>query len=239
MRRRPESYYYEPVRKFLELKMGCVTESVLKNGGALRFTGRGWGRQIIDVYGIKGVKGNAARHLEGVAVEVKPSRSRTSLRNLLQASQYARLAHRCYLAQPREFDARTMAEAAALGIGLLRITSTKIIAVSHSRPFIPDPDIFEVFLYKSLRIVRCSICACHVFRYRKAEQNINARGHWVLDQFSPSTRNNKFNKKMYVCRKCEEIVSGISEDKALAQSVKRIRNEIRTLRSTIRKIQNH
>lgn len=214
--------------------MGCVTESVKKNGSTLIFTGRGWGRQIVDVYGVRGTTGSHSRNLEGVAVEVKPSRSKTSLRNLFQASQYARLAHRCYLAQPREFDARTVAEATTLGLGLLRITERKIILVTPSKRFEPDREAFEIFLSK-LRIVRCAVCDCHILRYKKRNPHINAKGHWVVDQFSPLASGQGANKKMYLCPKCERIISGVAQVGSLRGSIRKLEKRMNSVERSKRK----
>ncbi len=119
-RKRPlERTYYEPVRQFLRKEMGCVVESYNKDGSPRRFVGRGLSGLIIDVFGVRGVKETGSWTVEGLAVEVKRSTSRTSLRHLVQAGQYGRLAHRCYLAQPRKFDKKAIMEASRLGIGLL------------------------------------------------------------------------------------------------------------------------
>jgi len=124
--RRTESSDYKPVRRFLESERWRVTESVKRGGSIRRFVGRGYAGLIVDVSGVRETKGNYSRSLEGIAVEVKRSRTRTSLRNLVQASQYGRLAHRCYLAQPRRFDLKTINEASRLGVGLMEIRQPRI-----------------------------------------------------------------------------------------------------------------
>jgi hypothetical protein len=226
-KRRSEKSYYEPVRQFLESEMGCITESIKRSGKTRKFIGRGFGGLIIDVFGLRGTKERDSRNLEGIAVEVKRSRSRTSLRNLVQASQYGRLAHRCYLAQPRRFDKRTVIEASRIGIGLMEISGGGIRVRTESRAFNPDTETFEVFLNRSLEIVRCSLCGCHLCRYKKGEPHINAKGHFVLDEFSPNSQQGKLNKKMYLCSKCDEIVAGIAGGNSLRKSVNKLERKMR------------
>ncbi len=211
--------------------MECVTASVRRDGKRRRFIGRGLAGLIVDVFGLRGTKGSYSRALEGIAIEVKRSRNHTSLRNLVQASQYGRLAHRCYLAQPRRFDARTINEASRLGVGLMEIRGTTIKVRTESRSFTPDPETFDVFLQRSLDIVRCSLCGCHVCRYGEDKPRINANGHWVLDEFSPKPYKGKFNKKMYLCGKCETIVAGVTEVNSLQKSVSKLERRVNRLQA--------
>jgi hypothetical protein len=207
----PERTYYRPIKRYLEKEMGCVVGSYNRAGDPLDFICRGLGRLIIDVYGLRGFKDTHSRMIEGVAVEVKRSKSRTSLRHLVQASQYSRLAHRCYLAQPRDFDPKTRTEASRLGVGLLRIHGRRVTCEAESRPFTPDPQLFSLFLHSSLRVERCSLCDCYRFRYRsRAEAGPSPRGidgHWTEDHIAP--RRGKYNKKMFLCENCEGLISEI------------------------------
>jgi hypothetical protein len=228
---RSERSCYEPVRKFLESEMECVTQSVRRDGSIRRFVGRGLRGLIVDVFGVRGPKGNYSRTLEGIAVEVKRSRTRTSLRSLVQASQYGRLAHRCYLAQPRRFDSKTIDEASRHGIGLLGIRPGRIKVRTESKSFTPDPETFDVFLCRSLDVVRRSLCGCHVCRYRRDEPHINAGGHWVRDEFSPNPYEGPDNKKMYLCARCEAILTGVAAVNSLRRSVIRLERRVRRLRA--------
>lgn len=172
--------------------MGCVVESYRRDGTIRPFINRGLDRLIVDVYGVRGFNATSSRSLEGIAVEVKRSRSHTSLRHVVQASQYGKLAHRCYLAQPRDFDGKTKSEASKLGVGLLRIRGSKVEAIAESAPFTPDDDVFLLFLHRSLEIVRCSLCYCYRFRYRNKSNSYRPdggiRGHWVGDHILAGLR---------------------------------------------------
>jgi hypothetical protein len=237
MRRRklPEKSYYEPVREFLRKRMGCVVESFNRDGSTRKFVGRGLGGLIVDVFGVRGSKETGSRALEGIAVEVKRSSSRTSLRHLVQAHQYSRLAHRCYLAQPRKFDQKARVEASRIGIGLLQISrrGKTVKAVSESRRFAPDPETFELFLHKSLRIVRCALCSCYLFRYRPGVRGVALDGHWVRDQLTPLQQWGMFNKKMYVCPKCEEVLRDISGSGRWQKQMEDLEKKVSRLRARL------
>jgi hypothetical protein len=235
-KRRPESHYYEPVRAFLRSKMGCVVESYNVDGKVRKFVERGLGGLIVDVYGLRGVEETGSRAVDGIAVEVKRSRSRTSLRNLVQTSQYARLAHRCYLAQPRSFSRKTIDEASRFGVGLLEITRSGIKIRAESRRFSPDPETFYMFLHKSLRIVRCAICSCYLFRYKSTSAGVAIDGHWVRDQIAPVKPGKWFNKKVYLCKKCEEVVGDVAGHTTLRERVDRIEKRLRVLQSRLARL---
>lgn len=228
-RRRPEKSYYEPVRAFLRSKMGCVVESYNKDGSIRKFIGRGLGGLIVDVFGVRGVKETGSRALEGVAVEVKRSSKRTSLRNLVQTSQYSRLAHRCYLAQPRRFDQKTKVEASRFGVGLLQINKTGIKVITESRRFSPDPETFELFIHKSLRIVRCALCSCYLLRYKSGSAGVAIDGHLVGDQIAPIGKGKRFNKKMFLCKKCEDVLSEVTGSVKLRRSIDLLERRVANL----------
>lgn len=235
-RKRPlERAYYEPVRQFLRREMSCVVESYNRDGSPRRFIGRGLSGLIVDVFGVRGVKETSSRTLEGLAVEVKRSTSRTSLRHIVQAGQYSRLAHRCYLAQPRRFDRKAVMEASRLGIGLLQIKKSRVKVVSESRQFTPDPDTFQIFLHKSLRIVRCSLCGCHLFRYGPRGPGVVVNGHWVRDELSPPHGGGEFNKKMYICRKCEALIAEIAGFEQTGRPIDKLTNRVGRIERRLRK----
>src|SRR6185437_6324827 len=163
-----EKEYYPVVQRFLEGHMNCVVSAIQRNGHSEPLVCRGLNRLIVDVYGVRGFDSRHSRRVEGIAVEVKPKERRTSLRDIVQARQYSALAHRCYLAQPRDFDTVTIQEASKQGVGLLKIRGDKVQVVAESAPFFPDPDTFNLFLHRSLDIVRCAVCGCYRFRYSKS-----------------------------------------------------------------------
>jgi hypothetical protein len=239
-RKLPEKSYYEPVRQFLSRRMGCVVESFNRDGTARKFVGRGLGGLIVDVFGVRGAKETGSRALEGIAVEVKRSSSRTSLRNLVQAHQYSQLAHRCYLAQPRKFDQKTKVEASRLGVGLLQIgrNGRAVKAVSESRRFAPDAEKFELFLHKSLRIVRCALCSCYLFRYKPGVRGVAVDGHWVRDQLTPLPAGGIFNKKMYLCSKCEDVLREIAGSNKWKRSVEHLERQVERLRARLKRRSN-
>lgn len=216
--------------------MGCVVESYQRDGKVRRFVERGLEGLIVDVYGVRGVGETGSRSVDGIAVEVKRSRKRTSLRNLVQTSQYARLAHRCYLAQPRSFSRKTINEASRFGVGLLEITKNGIKIRAESRTFSPDPETFYMFLHKSLRIVRCAICSCYVFRYKSASAGVAIDGHWVRDQIAPVKPGKLFNKKMYFCKKCEEVVSDVAGHTTLRHRVDHIEKRLLALQARLARL---
>jgi len=228
MLRRLEKFYYEPVRRFLRTKMDCTVESVRQNGSTRPFVSKGVGGLIVDVYGLRGFPGLASRSLEGIAVEVKRSKRRTSLRSLVQAAQYGRLAHRCYLAQPRKFDAKTQVEASRFGVGLIQMNTRGMKIVAESRLFQPDPETFEAFLYR-LDIVKCAICACHLFRYMRSTGDIHVNGHWVTDEFSSYSGRRQSNKKMYLCQKCRLVLSGVTDERGLRKSIEKLSRRLQRL----------
>jgi len=234
-KRRPEKHFYEPVRTFLRTKMGCVVESHSKDGTLRKFVGRGLGGLIVDVFGLRGVKDKDSRAIEGIAVEVKRTAKRTSLRSIAQASQYGRLAHRCYLAQPREYDHKNLLEASRFGVGLLQITSKGIKIITESKRFKPEPDTFDMFLNKSLRIVRCAICSCYLFRYKPLLRGVAICGHWVLDQIAPINRSDDFNKKVYMCGKCEEVLSSVAGFVKLRQAIHRLEKRTHALEKKLKR----
>lgn len=232
--KRLEKSYYEPIRKFLESEMNCITATTNKNGTPRRFICLGLSGLIVDVYGLGGVKERNSRSIEGVAVEVKRSRRRVSLRSIVQAGQYSRLAHRCYLAQPREFSRKDKIEASRLGVGLLQIKGKQILVISESRPFSPELETFELFLHKSLLFVRCRLCACHVqkFKSRNSTRDLPT-GHLVEDHVSPLVRGALRNKRMYLCNECQQIVKGIACTRRLEESVRRLEKQIKALKSAV------
>lgn len=235
-RKRPlEKTYYEPVRQFLRREKECVVESYNRDGSPRRFIGKGLGGLIVDVFGVQGVKETGSRTLEGLAVEVKRSTSRTSLRHLVQAGQYGRLAHRCYLAQPRRFDQKAIMEASRFGIGLLQIKKSRVKVVSESRRFTPDPDIFQMFLHKSLRIVRCTLCSCHLFRYGPHGPGVVVNGHWVDDKLSPPRPKGKLNKKMYICPKCETLIAEIGGSAQFKKPIERLSKRVSHLERKLKR----
>jgi hypothetical protein len=237
-RRLPEKSYYEPVRQFLKKSMGCTIESFNRDGTTRRFVGRGLRGLILDVFGVRGSKEAGSRALEGIAVEVKRNSRRTSLRHLVQAQQYSRLAHRCYLAQPRRFDQKTKLEASRIGIGLLEIhkNGKAVRVVSESRRFAPDSEAFELFLHKSLRIVRCALCSCYLFRYSRGKRGVAIDGHWVADQFTPLQQGAEFNKKMYICPKCVEVIRDISGVGHQQRQVQDLQKQVSKLRAQLTRL---
>jgi len=238
-RRPPESFYYKPIQKFLKNRMGCVVASYSNHGEPLDFISRGLGGLIVDVYGVRGVKERGSRALEGLAVEVKRTTSHTSLGHIAQAGQYARLAHRCYLAQPRKFSREDKAEASRSGIGLLQMSKSGrgIKLIVESRDFSPDPETFYMFLHKSLRVVRCGLCSCFLFRYRAGERGVAVKGHFVRDDLSGRKGDGK-NKKMYICQECEDMVAGIAETKKLQKTVRGLESRVASLHEQIRRFGN-
>jgi len=237
-KKRKEEFYYRRVQRFLRDEMGCVVHSFNNDGKVRDFIGKGFGGHIVDVYGIRGVEESGSRELQGLAVEVKRSTSRTSPGHILQASKYGRLAHRCYLAQPREFGQKNKAEASRLGVGLLQMSKSgrSVKLISESRPFSPDPETFYMFIHKSLRIVRCGLCSCYLFRYRDGKRGVAVNGHWVSDDLSPSRGRKKLNKKMYICQKCEEAVSGIAKTKKLQKTIRRLESRVKKVQEKLRQI---
>lgn len=239
MKREPEKQYYERVREFLKSEMRCVVESFDRHGRPRPFICRGLDRLIVDVYGLRGFKERSTRGIEGIAVEVKGSRKRTPLRHLNQASQYLKLAHRSYLAQPREFDPRTVSDASRLGVGLLRITENGVNLVAEARPFIPEPEKFELFVHKSLRIVKCGLCDCYRKRYgpkvngHKSERLM--QGHEVRDDLSPIAKNKTFNKKVYICEKCEALVREFAKTSLLQKSIHKLEKQVKQLKRKLAK----
>jgi hypothetical protein len=51
---------------------------------------------------------------------------------------------------------------------------------------------------------------------------IQVNGHWVRDEFSPHPGGIYFNKKMYLCEKCEEVISGIANARGLRKSIEKL-----------------
>lgn len=220
--------------------MGCVVESSNRDGSTRKFVGRGLGGLIVDVFGVRGAKETGSRALEGIAVEVKRSSRRTSLRNLVQAHQYSQLAHRCYLAQPRKFDQKTKVEASRLGIGLLQISRNGrgVKTVSESRRFAPDLEKFELFLHRSLRIVRCALCSCYLFRYRPDLRGVAVDGHWVKDELTPLPNQGTFNKKMYLCPKCRDVLREIAGTNKWKKSVVNLERKVRRLHTRLKRLRS-
>jgi hypothetical protein len=206
--------------------MGCLTASFNRDGNPRLFIGLGLGALKVDVFGVRGVKERSSRWIEGIAVEVKRSRSRTSLRSMVQASQYSRLAHRCYLAQPRAFDRKDCIEAARLGVGLLQISGNKIRTISESRPSFPELETFELFLHKSLRLVRCSLCCCHVHRYQKKPTMSHVSGYSIEDHATPLRRKSTMNKRMYLCSRCKEVLRREIGAKKMTDAIERMQSQL-------------
>src|SRR5258708_31360019 len=94
-----EKQYYPIVLDYLS-RNGYITHSYKQDGSELPFIGRGYNQLIVDVFGIKGDPDLPTRRVEAVAVEVKRTEARTSLRYIAQAESYSKLAHRGYLAHP-------------------------------------------------------------------------------------------------------------------------------------------
>jgi hypothetical protein len=209
MKPKPESYYYPIVRKYLHEKLKCVTSSQNSKGKEMIFERRGFGRLVADVYGLRGTDEINSRAIEGIAVEVKRATKRTSLRHIQQASQYFRIAHRCYLAQPREFDRATIEEASRMGVGLLQIRGNKIVQITDSQFKSPDQEVFLAFLRRSLNIFRCNLCGCYRFRYKNlaSKEGLRTGGHWRKDQIAELLSKNRGNKKVYFCEKCEDLLN--------------------------------
>lgn len=210
MKSNPESYYYPIVRKYLREELKCVTSSWDSKGREFVFERRGFGRLIVDVYGLRGTDEINSRAIEGIAVEVKRTSKRTSFQHIQQARQYLRIAHKCYLAQPRKFDTTTIAEASQLGIGLLEINGNKIVQIADSQVFQPNQEIFLAFLRRSLNIFRCALCGCYRFRYKNLNEQKGNRtgGHWRHDQIAELLPKQKGSKKVYFCAKCELLLFG-------------------------------
>lgn len=208
MKSKSEARYYPVIRRYLTEKLNCVTWSWDGQGNEIVFERRGYGRLIVDVYGLCGEDEINSRTVQGYAVEVKRGTERTSFRHIQQAFQYSRIAHRCYLAQPREFDDVTVSEASRVGIGLLQIKGTQVKKIAESQQFHPDPDRFLTFVRRSLNIFRCSLCGCYRFRYKNLEnRNSNyTGGHWRKDQIAELLPKAKGNKKVYFCDKCEDLL---------------------------------
>ena len=234
-----EKRYYGVVQEYLRTKMGCVVESFDKDGKRRPFICRGLNRLVIDVYGLRGVKERHSRQLEGVAVEVKGSRSRTPLRHLVQTRQYAQLAHRCYLAQPASFSQKTIADASKFGVGLLRIVGKRVQLIAESRPFTPDPVTFSLFLHRSLRLVRCTICDCYRLRHTEAaglsRGDSGVNGHWVADHLSPARRRGALNKMMFICERCEVLLNIILGAERLRKSVRSLEKRVKTLQRKVKR----
>lgn len=210
MKTRPEIYYYSIVREYLQKQMKCVTSSWGSNGKEIKFERRGFGRLIADVYGLRGTDEVNSRRIEGIVVEVKRGTHKTSLGHLQQAAQYSRIAHRCFLAQPRQFDMATIEEASRVGVGLLEIRGHQVFQITDSQFFSPNEEVFLSFLQRSLKIFRCSLCGCYRFRYKNLDNTHNSKtgGHWRKDQIAELMPKTKGSKKVYFCAQCEEILYG-------------------------------
>lgn len=234
---RGEGRLYKYVRDFLHKELKCVVESFDRNRKPFRFERRGRARLIVDVYGLRGILDRNSRFVEGIAVEVKPGRGKPSLRSLSQALQYNRLAHRCYLAKPCTFDENTKLEASRLGVGLMQISSGRVRVVSESRPFDPDPEVFLTFLHRSLNVVQCGLCGCFRFRYKNVTQLLGysgkTGGHFRRDQVSPLRRpNDKYNKRVYFCRECNDLLYGTeSRVKLLERRIRRLERKSKSKRN--------
>lgn len=148
-----------------------------------------------------------ALHVEGIAIEVKASTRRPSQKDIAQASQYGRLAHRCYLAQPSEFNYLARRDAERFGVGLITIEGSgpryNIKQISESTRFTPEARDFDGFL-KRIRIGRCSFCKRYWFLNPASPQDRNFLGRYevvVGDQGKPG--------KDRVCPRCQQVIRQI------------------------------
>lgn len=230
-----EKKYYPTVLKYLSQEQGCVTSSFDHRNKRVKFMSRGQGQLIVDVYGLRAGTDIRTQSVEGIAVEVKRRTSGTSLRYILQAAQYSRLAHRCYLAQPLDFSDKVKGEAARVGIGLLRIRGSKVELVSESKVFEPDPVAFAQFLNRSLCISQCAICECFRFRYGSAsKKDKSGGGHWRTDDLTLSER--KQNKLTFICDKCEKHWAGANEVSKLQRRLEQLEKRLKRLTASHKKL---
>ncbi len=224
-----ESDYYPIVLKYLAQKEHCLTHSYTAKGDPFNFISRGQGQLIVDVYGLRGSTDLRNRQLEGIAVEVKRKQTGTSLRYIQQAAQYGELAHRCYLAQPFDFTLKVRAEAARVGVGLLRIHQTKIELIAESRRFEPAPAALARFLTHSLRLSECAVCGCFRFRHEPMPAGEkNGGGHWRRDDL---TLTNRKTKLMFICEDCEQHWTRQNEFKKLETRLKNLEKRMERMKT--------
>jgi hypothetical protein len=222
-----EKQFYPIVLNYLSTH-GYITHSYKHDGAALPFIGRGYNQLVVDVFGIKGDTDLRTRRIEAVAVEVKRTKARTSLRYIAQAESYSKLAHRCYLAQPYDFSLKAKSGAAHAGVGLLRIRGSKVELVAESKQFEPDPVSLESFLNRSLRIRQCSVCLCYQFRYPDASSgNKGGGGHWRRDDLVHSR--SKRNKLSFLCADCEVHWASSKMVKKLINRIDHLEKRLKTL----------
>jgi hypothetical protein len=87
-----EKDLYTIVLDYLHKKQSCVTTSYDSKGNTVPFINRGYGQLIVDVYGLKGITDARSRKIEGIAIEVKRTKTRMPRRHIAQAEQYSHLA---------------------------------------------------------------------------------------------------------------------------------------------------
>ena len=203
-----ESQLWKPVSEYLK-DLGCLVESYYKSGKPFEFinVGNAETRLNVDVYGLQDFNSGSTRHPKALAVEVKARRDRLLFNDLLQASKYGRVAHRCYLAQPCEFDRRAIQESQQVGVGLLKIgkVGRKFIVtlITESKRFEPDPREFDKFLKRALNIGACSFCRSYGLRYPPTNDSDR------LNNLAFKDENGK-TRHQWVCRKCQLVIKKIA-----------------------------
>jgi hypothetical protein len=211
-----ESVYYPQVQSFLE-SLDYVCESIGRNRKPIPFITKGIGQIIIDVFGIKAAKSQFSTEIEVMAVEVKRSTRRASLRFMMQAFNNSRMAHYCYLAMPHRYTDKEVASAAELGIGLLEIRKTNIRLVAQSRRFQPSGPLLREFLRKNLAIAQCSVCENFTSLYDIPEGQMREGGGWRQNVFAGRSR------WVYFCKQCRERFENAFSERRMVDLVNRIR----------------
>ncbi len=191
-----ESIYYKRIQDYLR-QQGLTCDSVNRKRETIHFITKGIGQVIMDVFGIRSAKSQYNVDIEIVAVEVKRSTKRASLRNMIQASNASRIAHYCYLAMPHAYTEKEVATAAEIGIGLLQICHHDVRLITQSRRFTPNPSLIREFLRKNLDIAQCSICQNFSSLYDGlSEGEMREGGAWRKNVFATQSR------WVYFCKQC-------------------------------------
>jgi hypothetical protein len=213
-----ESAYYPVVQSFLR-RHGYVCESKGSGGRVIPFIMKGSGQIILDVFGIRTPESPFSKELEVAAVEVKRSKSRASLRYMMQTLNSSKIAHKCYLAMPRRYSDRERKAAAELGIGLLTISrKRRVLLVSESRRFEPSESMLLEFFRRNLAIARCSICGNFTSLFDVPKGAQREGGGWRHNVFMRQGR----DKWAYFCKQCRERFENIWPGRRMQGLEKRI-----------------
>lgn len=236
-----ESAYYPAIQSYLR-RLGYVCESVGWRRQKIQFITRGIAQITMDVFGIRSAPSRYSTDLEVLAVEVKRSKKRASLRYMHQALNNRRVAHYCYLAMPREYTEKELRIAAEFGIGLLTIGGgQRVRMISRSTRFQPNESLLREFLRRNLGIAQCSICGSFSQLYDIPKGQYREGGGWRRDVFAPEGK----DKWVYFCKQCRQRFENVSRERhllrlavqisALTRGQRRLRQRLRELRMRFRR----